>query len=154
MKKKADGRKSKLDVSGPWTRFMDMHSGGGQKEKWSKIYIQASEEEAKVIFYNKFGHDPDRVTCTCCGEDYSISEEKDLQQASGYDRGCNFKQNKYVEEPCKDRVDRFTSFKTFLQTRQYNDYGTLKEVLLVFKSDIKPSDREGEVHHSGYIWVD
>jgi len=52
---------------------MDMHSGGDLKEKWQYIYIEAPEEEAKVIFYNRFGHNPNRVTCTCCGKDYSIS---------------------------------------------------------------------------------
>ena len=37
----------------PWTRFMDMHSGGGTKEKpFEYIYIQAPEKEAKVIFYD------------------------------------------------------------------------------------------------------
>lgn len=36
-----------------WTEFWDMHSGGGQKEKWAKIYIEAPEEEARVIFYNR-----------------------------------------------------------------------------------------------------
>lgn len=71
-----------------WTQFLDMHSGGGQKEKFSHCYIEAPENEAKVIFYNRFGHSPERVSCTCCGEDYSISESETLEQASGYQRGC------------------------------------------------------------------
>lgn len=64
-----------------WTRFYDMHSGGGAKEKWGIIYIEAPEQEAKVVFYNRFGHNPDRVTCTCCGNDYSISEYSSLEEA-------------------------------------------------------------------------
>jgi hypothetical protein len=70
---------------------MDMHSGGGMKEKpYEHIYIEASEDAAKVIFYNRFGHNPERVSCTCCGEDYSISEEDSLEQASAYDRHCEY----------------------------------------------------------------
>jgi hypothetical protein len=72
-----------------WTRFMDMHSGGGTKEKWQYIYIEAPESEAKVIFYNRFGHNPDRVSCTCCGNDYIISEGP-LDQITAYERGCAY----------------------------------------------------------------
>lgn len=71
-----------------WTLFWDMHSGGGSKEDWEKIYIEAPEKEASIIFYNRFGHSPDRVTCTCCGEDYSTSEGKTLEEASAYHRNC------------------------------------------------------------------
>ncbi len=73
-----------------WTLFWDMHSGGGSKEKQDKIYIEAPIEEAKIIFYNRFGHNPERVTCTCCGGDYSISEEDSLEEASGFHRNCRF----------------------------------------------------------------
>jgi hypothetical protein len=80
-----------------WTRFMDMHSGGGCKENGAEyIYIEAPEKEAISIFYAKFGHNPNRVSCTCCGEDYSISESESFEKASAYDRGCL-----YVE-PLKD----------------------------------------------------
>lgn len=72
-----------------YTRFMDMHSGGGLKEPpYARIYIEAPENEAKIIFYNRFGHNPERVTCTCCGEDYSITEEDSLVEASAYDRNA------------------------------------------------------------------
>lgn len=80
-----------------WTRFMDMHSGGGQKLDWGKIYIEAPEAEARVIFYNRFGRNPDRVTCTCCGEDYSVDDSESLAQASGYDRNCDSTDDGYVE---------------------------------------------------------
>jgi hypothetical protein len=72
-----------------WTRFMDMHSGGGLKEQWQFIYIEAPEDEAKIIFYNRFGHNPERVTCTCCGNDYSIEADESLKQLTGYDRHCD-----------------------------------------------------------------
>jgi hypothetical protein len=70
-----------------WTEFMDMHSGGGCKEEpYEYIYIQAPEEEARVIFYNRFGHDPDRVSCTCCGQDYSVTEYDSLDKATEFER--------------------------------------------------------------------
>lgn len=74
-----------------WTRFMDMHSGGGTKENgFDFIFIEAPEHEARLIFYNRFGHNPERVSCTCCGDDYSISEHESLEQISGYDRHCAY----------------------------------------------------------------
>jgi hypothetical protein len=73
-----------------WTQFMDMHSGGGQKLEWSNIYIEAPEDEARAVFYSRFGRDPDNVTCECCGSDYSLSSEETLLQASGFDRNCDF----------------------------------------------------------------
>lgn len=58
-----------------WIEFYDMSSGGGHKEDFGVCYIEAStEEEAERVFYAKFGHSPDRVSCTCCGADYSVSE--------------------------------------------------------------------------------
>lgn len=63
-----------------WTEFMDMHSGGGTKEEpYEYIFIEAPREEAIIIFYNRFGHNPERVTCTCCGDDYSITEYETLK---------------------------------------------------------------------------
>lgn len=58
----------------PWTRFFDLASGGGDKEDFELIYIQAPRDEAQLIFYNRFGHNPERVSCTCCGPDYSFRE--------------------------------------------------------------------------------
>jgi hypothetical protein len=81
-----------------WTKFWDMHSGGGTKEKWEQIYIEAPEEESKIIFYNRFGHNPKRITCTCCGSDYSIEENESLEQASGFHRNCAYDTSEYFEE--------------------------------------------------------
>lgn len=73
-----------------WTQFWDMHSGGSQKLKWSHIYIEAPQKEAEIIFQNRFGRNPHRVTCTCCGSDYSISESGDLAQATAFERKCRY----------------------------------------------------------------
>ena len=132
-----------------WTTFWDMHSGGRTKEPpYEKIYIEAPEDEAMVIFYNRFGHNPDRVSCTCCGSDYSIYSHDDLLQATAYHRGCEYDSNqkKYVDSP---------------STKQYsfNEYCTLEEyesrddVLIIRAAEIKDTEREGDVPDEGYVWV-
>lgn len=73
-----------------WTKFFDMHSGGGQKLDWSHIYIEAPEAEAVEIFKRRFGRDPNNVTCDCCGEDFAVYESDDLREASRYERGCGW----------------------------------------------------------------
>lgn len=97
-----------------WTRFMDMHSGGGQKEKYEEIYIEAPEEEAFCVFYNRFGHSPYHVTCSCCGEDYSTYEFDTLENATEFYCGSST-----VEE-----------------------YGQREDILYIYSTDIKPEDLE------------
>ena len=129
-----------------WTMFWDMHSGGGLKERWSHIYIEAPEEEAKVIFYNRFGHNPERVTCTCCGEDYSISEDESLEQLSGYQRGCKYEEDGYVE-----KKDTKFGIHEFLSLEEYEKQS---HILIVYAKDIKPEERQGSIPEQGYVWVD
>lgn len=131
-----------------WTRFMDMHSGGEPKEPQQYIYIEAPIEEAKVIFYNRFGHNPDRVTCTCCGDDYSIGESETLAEASGYDRGCRYDkmQKGYVDEPDTERWAR--------KYVTVEEYAKRKDVLIIPASNIKDGERVGQVPEQGYIWKD
>lgn len=133
-----------------WTQFWDMSSGGGNKEDFKMCYIEAPEAEAKVIFYNRFGHDPERVTCTCCGEDYSISSEKSIKYLTGYHRGCkNVQRNGewvYLEEGDSSR--RWNNYQT-LQAYKKSD-----DVLFIYKKDIKDEERLGEVPRQGYVWQD
>lgn len=149
---------------------MDMHSGGGQKLKWSYIYIQAPEKEAAIVFQNRFGRNPHRVTCTCCGNDYSLTEAPTLEQATAYERGCAFgyfrpdgsecEQDEawksgvgmkkgytsgYVERP-RDRLfaaDRVKPLSEYLKD---------KNVTVIYAKDIKPKERKGKLHEEGYVW--
>ena len=133
-----------------WTRFMDMHSGGSTKEaSYEYIYIEAPETEAITIFFNRFGHNPRRVTCTCCGDDYSIGEEESLQQATAFERGCNDKDGKYIEEP---RTSEYSDHVWTLTTLE--DYLKKETVLVIRKEDIKPEERKGSVPSQGYVWMD
>lgn len=120
-----------------FTKFMDMHSGGGLKEKYAYIYIEASSNEAEVIFYNRFGHSPNRVTCTCCGEDYSVSESKTLCEATAYERGCSWTKKTYKNDG--------VPLKQYLSQNK-------KTVLVIYKKDILDSERKGEVPVEGYVW--
>jgi hypothetical protein len=152
---------------------MDMHSGGGLKEKHQYIFIEAPEKEAEIIFYNRFGHSPSRVSCTCCGEDYSVGEHEDLAQATAYERGCHYAyvhkktgkeipqsegfisgegvkrgyEGKYVER-ASDRSwgPGYQTLEEFLSSR--------KDVLVIYEKDIKPEERVGEIPAQGYVWVD
>ena len=74
-----------------WTLFWDMHSGGRTKvDPYDKIYIEAPLKEAMAVFYSKFGRDPLHITCSCCGEDYSVDEYQSLERASAYLRNCQW----------------------------------------------------------------
>lgn len=127
---------------------MDMHSGGGQKEPYAYIYIQAPIEEAKIIFHNRFGHNPYRVTCTCCGEDYSISESATLEQATAYERHCAYESGVgYVERPD-------TSFGCTRPVTPLVDYLESKDILVIYEGEIKPEERQGEIPAQGYVWID
>ncbi len=134
-----------------WTQFWDMHSGGGTKESpYEKIYIEAqNEKEAKIVFYNRFGHNPNRVTCTCCGEDYSISSEEDLGQLTGYHRHCEYDNNtqKYTDEPRKNYYENRAVIPLEV-------YCTNHDVLVIRDEDIKPEEKIGEVPDQGYMWID
>jgi glutamate formiminotransferase len=133
------------ELAGPWTRFFDMHSGGKQKEKWENIYMQASEKEAIVIFYNRFGHNPNRVTCTCCGEDYSMTENKNLAQCTAYERNCKWTKDGYIEEKGDSDYRKYIPL---------NEYINSTKAHFIFAENIKPEEREGEVPRQGYIWQD
>lgn len=94
-----------------WTRFFDMHSGGGNKiKKYEYIYIEADYTDAINIFKNRFDRNPYNVTCTCCGEDFSINVEgDDLHQATAHERNCEYddKEKCYKEKPnkyCKKHI--------------------------------------------------
>lgn len=131
-----------------WTSFWDMHSGGGQKENWSKIFIEAPEEEAEVIFQNKFGHNPHRVTCTCCGPDYSIDEHETLEQATGYHRGCAYGKDDeegYIEKPSGESWRKYMTLEEYLSTG---------DALAIYEKDILPDERIGELREQGYVWMD
>lgn len=74
-----------------WTRFMDMHSGGGTKTDFEYIYIEADEDTAVNIFCNMFDEHPYSVACGCCGSNFSVSSYNTLEEATDYERSYSKK---------------------------------------------------------------
>ena len=163
-------KKTKKESNKKWTQFWDMHSGGRTKESpYEHIYIEAPENEAVIIFYNRFGHNPNRVSCTCCGDDYSISEGVSLEQVSGYQRGCDYayfkgkkevpqseawKSGKGLLEGYEGRyVERESPSKmSFHKFMKIEEYAKQKDVLIVYDKDIKDEERTGYIPQEGYVW--
>lgn len=125
---------------------MDMHSGGRSKERWEYIYIQAPEAQAKIVFYNRFGHSPDRVSCTCCGQDYSVNESPTLEEVTAYERGCAYENKEWVEHGDEDR-----SWRPYQTIEQYRASGKHK---FITADEITADERTGELPEQGYIWRD
>ncbi len=138
-----------------WTKFWDMHSGGGLKEDPIQfIFIEAPADEAVVVFYNRFKHNPYRVTCSCCGEDYSVSCHETLLQASGFHRSCPMnKDGKYISQNRnKNSVGSLKKTPQGYQTA--GEFRKRKDVLIIPKKDIKKEERHGVTPEQGYVWVD
>lgn len=155
-----------------WTHFMDMHSGGGQKLDWAHIFIEAAEADAKVIFYNRFKRNPERVTCTCCGEDYSISEYADLAQATAFERGCDYAyvmpdgtektDDDWGALPLDKRIElnahgRYLERKSrrfaFREYQTLEDYMKRTDVHFVPAAHIEPREKQGTIPPEGFVWV-
>lgn len=99
-----------------WTEFWDMNSGGGRKEKWKFIYIEAPRLDAIEAFIERFGHDPENVACPCCGPNYSF-EHGTLQGLSAYHRGCAFDplKGEWLESPAHESwAPTFVPFEEWL----------------------------------------
>lgn len=142
-----------------------------QKENFAYCYIEAPRKEAEVIFQNRFGHNPKRVTCTCCGEDYSISEEDTLEHATGDERGCLYV---YTDTDGNDvgsvhgwyalpRERRgkgyYADESRYSDDRNYmslSDYlcASSSDVMVIRKEDIKPDEINGTLRKQGYVWVE
>ena len=157
----------------PWTHFMDMHSGGGRKLPHQHIYIEAPADQARVIFYKRFGRNPERVTCTCCGSDYSISEHESLAQLTGFERGC-----RSIETPRDPVTGLYKNDDPVILAHRYLEDGeappegyalssrgrwreyvpldrylTRSDVLVIRASEISDAERVGEIPEEGYVWV-
>ena len=155
-----------------WTRFMDMHSGGGTKEPpYEHIYIEAPEPIASIVFYNRFGHSPDRVSCTCCGEDYSVDESETLQEASAYERNCRWayyapdgqevpeelawKSGKGLQNGCRSGYAEEPRNESYARPHiKLEDYLKQKDVLFIYAKDITEEEKKGSLPLSGYQWFD
>lgn len=69
-----------------WTTFWDLRSGGSKKTIYDYIYIEAEKHAAVNAFTNIFGVNPYSVSCSCCGQDFSVGEAPTLEDASRLER--------------------------------------------------------------------
>ncbi len=95
--------------TGKVTRFMDMHSGGKLKTPFTHIYVDAPLDKALGVFKETFKRDPNNITCKCCGEDFVYEEYESLEEASAYDRGCEWSGNRYDDETAKMTLEKYFS---------------------------------------------
>ena len=91
------------------TRFMDMHSGGKLKTPYTHIYINEPLEKAKQVFKETFQRDTNNITCKCCGEDFVHEEYDSLEEATAYDRGCEWNDHGYDYKTAKISLDEYFS---------------------------------------------
>lgn len=118
-----------------YTLFWDMHSGGSLKvPPYSKIYIQADEETARRIFEERFGRDPDHVTCNCCGPDYSVNEFDSLAEATAFHRNVD------IEDGVEVWRNRDCTYLTNPESDQWRQWGLTeyclrKDVLVIQTRD-------------------
>lgn len=65
------------------TVFSDMCSGGSRQHDFDYGWIEGDEATATKRFIERYG-DPAHVTCTCCGQDYSVTEFDSLEELLQY----------------------------------------------------------------------
>lgn len=118
-----------------------MHSGGDKTLEWEVIYIEGSVAQAVEIFEQKFGRSPYSISCECCGEDYSVDDDSDLEQASGYERNCKYddEAEKYVADPSNEK------YLTIEQYKQRDD------VLIIPKEKSRVYSQKAELKHDSII---
>jgi hypothetical protein len=89
-----------------WFSFMDMHSGGGRKTKFEYYYVEApTEEQARAIFTEKTGEDPDNVACPCCGQNFSVGGPYDtIEDAARYQVGGGFTVYEWLQNEANSPV--------------------------------------------------
>ena len=117
-----------------WTHFWDMSSGGGRKLAHNHIYIEAAEEAAIRVFYTRFNRNPNRVTCTCCGEDYSISNNVSLLDLTEYHRDKS----------------RYNEPQDLMSMEEYEESS---DVLIIRASEITEEEHlAGEPPEEGFVW--
>ena len=117
-----------------WTLFWDMSSGGSRKTDHHFIFIEAEIDDAIRVFYARFKRNPERVTCTCCGEDFSMMESATLEEATDYHRN----RAGYNKPPDLMSIEEFEA---------------QDDVLIIRALEISEDERTGDdPPDEGYVW--
>lgn len=103
--------------TGNWTLFADAYADGKLKFKaFEWIIVEGKEEDALSLFMDITNVDPKKVTCTCCGQHYSIREFDSVFQATAFERGCCYDMTLecYVEEISDFPIIHYTTVEDFI----------------------------------------
>jgi hypothetical protein len=126
---------------------MDMHSGGSQKLKWSNIIIEAeSQRQACAVFYAKFNRSPYRVICTCCGEDYSISERDSIEEYAS--PGWLDSEAEYFKQHAKTKDGR-----DYVMRERERCKSMVANAKIILADEIADEERQGDIPSEGYVWI-
>jgi len=80
-----------------WTEFYDLCTGGYIKTPYKRIYIEAPKEVAIGLFCKRFERVPVHMSCECCDDDYAVREDRTLEEASSYARGCDWDEERGID---------------------------------------------------------
>lgn len=103
--------------TGNWTLFSDAYAEGFLKFKhYEFIIVEGKVEEALSMFIDMTNVDPKKVTCTCCGQHYSIREYDSVFQATAFERGCRYDNSLqcYVEEVSDFPIMEYATVENFI----------------------------------------
>lgn len=144
-----------------------MHSGGSQKEPFSILYIQAPEREARSVFYSRFGHNPERVTCSCCGSDYSVSSDPSAspEEITGFHRNAfyavpkakhlDYSQAKYFDR--REDIPDDWEIRRDMGEREVlslEDYFAQDDIAVIYAKEIEEYERHVTVPDELGMWDD
>jgi len=104
--------------TGNWTLFADAYADGKLKFKsFEWIIVEGKEKDALALFMDITNVDPKKVTCTCCGQHYSIREHDSVFQATAFERGCRFDKTLecFVEEVSDFPIIHYTNVEDFIE---------------------------------------
>ncbi len=57
------------------------------------IFMEVKTQSPEEAFKEFFGFSPGGISCECCGQDYSIIEYENLEEATEFDRRRNLEPN-------------------------------------------------------------
>jgi len=108
-----------------WTRFDARFTCFSPNTKHKVFLVNAPIEKAKLIFYNRTGHSPNKG-CRCCGDNFRARIYPSLNAAAG----CP------TPEEIETRHDDEAQVEKFCENRS---------VMVIWSDEFEPEDLEGRL---------
>lgn len=115
------------EYKGLVTSFWDMHTRGYSKTDFDLWIIEAAEDEARSVFYARTGRNPDAVSCTCCGQDFCVTEEQNDDET-------------------------FSTADEVRDLHVQKKYHKLEEICIIRHHEIEDEDRHLDIPVQGFVW--